>query len=897
MHPGPPLILSEKKKPTEDRIKTSEIRQSFLDFFAGYDHRVVPSSPVIPYDDPTLLFTNAGMNQFKDVFTGQRKVPYSRATSSQKCIRAGGKHNDLDNVGFTARHHTFFEMLGNFSFGDYFKEEAIKLAWEWVTEYLKLEKSRLYATVYETDDEAFDLWAKIAPELADGRILRFGRKDNYWSMGDIGPNGPCSEIHYDRGEKYGTGPEDVVNGETERFVEIWNLVFMQYETTADGQTRDLPKPSVDTGAGLERIAAILQGADTNYEIDIFQHLIREISEISGTKYRDQVASHHVIADHVRALTFAIADGAGISNEGQGYVLRRILRRAARHGRNIGMNEPFIYRLVPTLVADMGEAFPEIKEKQSHIENVIRAEEESFGRTLATGLELFDKIAGQVKKSGKKVVPGEDVFRLYDTYGFPYDLTEIIAVEQGLTLDREGFDRSMQQQREQSKAGAKFESADWAFRSVFEKEPPSARPTEFIREKLSVRDAVVKSIHRGSKDPAMSNSNVAVILDKTPFYIEAGGQTSDTGAIYASTSRIEVHSMFQFQDWYVHEGRITRGSVEDFEPGTIVVAEVDEDRRRAIQRNHTVTHLTHAALRKVLGGHIKQSGSYVGPDRMRFDFSHHQPMTDEEIREVESIVNRRILEGIPVSTSIMNVDEAKKSGAMALFGEKYGDKVRVVSVGDFSKELCGGTHVENVAEIGPFFITLETGIASGVRRLEAITGATAIEFMLEAKQFRNEVAHLTGRSEKDALDGVRQLRESNSELQRELKKVKAEMFSGGGKSVGSEEQIGSLHLITHNFDDTDRDIMTSWIDSQKERNDPVVAVALGQVNGKRVYVAAASNEAVQSMKVNVGALSKSVLPKFGGRGGGKPNFAQGSVADDAGADALFAAVRETLSANR
>jgi len=883
--------VSGNRKPTEATIKTSDIRRSFLEYFAHHDHRVVPSSPVIPFDDPTLLFTNAGMNQFKDVFTGQRKVPYSRATSSQKCIRAGGKHNDLDNVGFTSRHHTFFEMLGNFSFGDYFKEDAIRFAWQWVTKDLGLPVDRLYATVYETDDEAFELWSTIAPELKNGRILRFGKKDNYWSMGDTGPNGPCSEIHFDRGEKFGTGPEDKVNGETDRFVEIWNLVFMQYETLPDGVTRDLPKPSVDTGAGLERIAAILQHCDSNYGIDLFQHLIHAITDIAHSKYKDNVSSHHVIADHLRALTFAIADGAGISNEGQGYVLRRILRRAARHGRLLGMQEPFIYRLVPSLVEVMGDAFPEIKEKQPHIENVIRAEEESFGRTLETGLDLFDKIAQKLKKSGGTVVDGEDVFRLYDTFGFPYDLTEIIAHEKGLTLDQAGFEAAMTRQREQSKAGAKFEAKGTAIGELLEQANLHIPATEFSRSGL---EANAKIQHIFEWPGSDGEKRVGVILDRTPFYTEAGGQISDIGSLRRPDVEVRVEAMHAYQDWRIHEGVVIDGDVSDLHMGDEVIVSVDADRRWDIMRNHTVTHLTQAALRLVLGNHIKQSGSYVGPDYMRFDFSHHQPMTPDEIREVERIVNDEILRGWPVKTEVMDIESAKKTGAMALFGEKYSDTVRVVSVDKFSKELCGGTHVQNVAQIGPFFITLETGIASGVRRIEAITGRKAIEYMLDAKQFRDEVASITGRSEKDALDGVLKLRENNSELQKEIKKVKAEMFAGGGQTVGTEEKIGDVVLITHDFGDTDRDVMSGWTDNQKARADAVVAVALGTVGGKAVYIASASDKAVSGHKINVGSISKEVLPKFGGRGGGKPMFAQGSVADGTDPSALFDAVKATLA---
>ncbi|MCB2229952.1 alanine--tRNA ligase [bacterium] len=872
-------------------IKTAEIRKSFLDYFQRHKHTLVPSSPVIPFDDPTILFTNAGMNQFKDVFTGKRRTEYSRATSSQKCIRAGGKHNDLDNVGFTARHHTFFEMLGNFSFGDYYKEEAIYFAWEFVTRDLELPKDKLYATVYETDDDALALWAKIAPELKDGRIMRFGKHDNFWSMGDVGPCGPCSELHFDRGEKFGTGPEDKVNGETERFVEIWNLVFMQDDQLADGRIVPLPKPSVDTGAGLERIASIVQDVDSNYGIDLFQNIIVAISDITGTRYKDNASSHHVIADHIRALTFAIADGAGISNEGRGYVLRRILRRAARHGRLLGANEPFMYKLVPVLVNEMGQAYPEIREKQSHVESVIQAEEESFLRTLETGLQLFEKISSQTRSSGRKIIDGEEVFRLYDTYGFPYDLTEIIAGEQGLTLDREGFDKAMVKQQEQSRAGATFKAESFAHRDKFDALNLNLLPTEFVRGELTLKAKAIAVVG--------DDKSAAIVLDRTPFYIESGGQISDTGRLFTDTFEFEVESLHLYNDLHFHVGRVTRGSLDELKELPVqVTAQVESARRWDIMRNHTATHLAHAALRKVLGDHVKQSGSYVGPDRLRFDFSHHQPMTPEEIAEVEKIVNNQILTGKDVQTNVMALDDARKAGAMALFGEKYGDKVRVVSVEGFSMELCGGTHVDNISQIGPFFVTVETGIASGVRRMEAITGRGAIDYMLANKAFKQDVASLVNRPEADALEGVKQLKETISSLQKELKKTREQMFAGGGGEIGQSQEVGGVTIATNDFGETDRDTMGAWLDKQKAMANPVLAVAVGMTNGKRAFMAAASGSAVSQKKIDVGRLTKSVLPKFGGRGGGKESFAQGGIETSASVEELFRAVeawvKESLS---
>jgi len=865
-----------------------------LSFFERSGHRRVPSSPVIPYDDPTLLFTNAGMNQFKDVFTGKRKVDYKRATSSQKCIRAGGKHNDLDNVGFTARHHTFFEMLGNFSFGDYFKEEAIAFAWEWVTKEIELPVERLYATVYNDDDEAFQAWEKIAPKLKNGRILRFGKKDNYWSMGDVGPCGPCSEIHFDRGEKFGTGSNDKINGDTDRFVEIWNLVFMQYDQTPDGKLVKLPKPSVDTGAGLERIAAIVQNVDTNYQIDIFKHIIKAITEIAKSHYKDNPSSHHVIADHLRALTFAIADGSGISNEGQGYVLRRILRRAARHGRNLGMHEPFIYKLVPTLVSEMGEVYPEIKEKEKHIQNVIRTEEEAFGRTLETGLEHIDKILKKLESSKAREIPGEEVFRLYDTYGFPYDLTEIITAEHGFALDRDGFDKAMQKQQKQSKAAGGFVSNTNEITGMLEKDQVGFEPTQFIRDSLNVK---AKLLYINEIPSAVSRKTlVAVILDKTPMYVEAGGQISDTGKIYDDKIEIEVIWIQLYRDIYVHLGSFTKGKLADVagKKPTELFISVDADRRWDIMRNHTATHLAHAALRKVLGTHVKQSGSYVGPDRLRFDFSHHQPITPEETEQIEKIVNEEIIKGSPVKTDIMLVDVAKKSGAMALFGEKYGDTVRVVSVESFSRELCGGTHVENVGQIGPFIITLETGVASGVRRLEAITGREAIKMMLEDKKLAREVASIVGKQREEIVKGVEQLKDSNSALQKELKKVKGEVFSGGSTKVGTEMEIDGISLVTHHFGETDRDIMSGWIDKQKESNKALVALGLGHVNGKLTFMASASGVALKNFNIDIGKVSKELLPRFGGQGGGKANFAQGTVSKETEAEQFFKEAKNLIA---
>jgi len=872
-------------------IKTSEIRKSFIDFFENNEHQHLPSSPVIPFDDPTLLFVNAGMNQFKDIFTGRKKPEYPRAVTVQKCMRAGGKHNDLENVGRTGRHQTFFEMLGNFSFGDYFKERAIVMAWDWITNHLKLPVDRLYASVYEEDDEAFALWEKIAPELKNGRILRFGKKDNFWAMGETGPCGPCSEIHFDRGEKYGNGPEDVVNGDGDRFVEFWNLVFMQFDQKPDGTVANLPKPSVDTGAGLERVTTVVNSLDSNYEIDIFKELISAIEDITGVKYgRDKSGlSHRVIADHIRALTFCIADGGGMSNEKQGYVLRRILRRAARHGRLLEKKEPFIYRLVPKMAELMGDVYPEIKSKQTHIENVIKAEEESFGRTLDTGLDLFDAAAKRTKSSGGKVIPGEEVFRLYDTYGFPVDLTRVMAEEEGLDLDMEGFQKMMAHQQSRARDAARFGDGDsdqikFMLEEVLQEAIPGDTVTEFVRESFELNANLIEIFELGQKEGG--EKLVAVVPDKTPFYAEAGGQVSDYGTIEHKQFKIDVKSLFKYKNVVVHVGELIEKNYDDIEQvqSNSLHLEVNRERRWDIMRNHTATHLLHAALRKVLGEHVQQSGSYVGPDKLRFDFSHFKPLSAEELYEVEKIVNRKIIDGSQVETATDTLENAKKSGAMAIFGEKYESRVRVVSVDDFSKELCGGTHVDNIARIGPFMVTLETGIAAGVRRIEAITGRAAAVKMLHHKSTIETLAGITNRQPEDIVEAVKGVLDEVKILQKENKKLKAERFSGGSQKVGTEIDLGKLKFCYNHFGEADAEEMAGWVDSFKGSNGAIVAVATGVANDKPTFMASASGESKKL--VHIGNISRDVLGKFGGRGGGKENFARGTYPEGIDKDDLF-----------
>jgi alanyl-tRNA synthetase len=696
-------------------MKSNQIRQAFLDYFAKNGHKIVASSPVIPADDPTLLFTNAGMVQFKNTFLGLEKRDYTRATTSQKCIRAGGKHNDLDQVGFTARHQTFFEMLGNFSFGDYFKEEAIFFAWEFVTKTLRLDPNRLYATVYKDDDDAERLWKKIAPELKD-RVRRFGEKDNFWSMGETGPCGPCSEIHYDRGPNI---PGEL-NGEGDRFMEIWNLVFMQYNRDDRGVVTPLPKPSVDTGAGLERFCMVLQNADSNYGTDLFEPLIAKVSELSGIPYMlgpDGVA-HRVIADHVRTLSFAIADNAIISNEGRGYVLRRILRRAARYGHELGLKEPFLYKIVPTLIDKMGDTYPELKAHRGKIELVIKTEEEQFDRTLENGLARFTEIID--KMGGSKTIPGAEVFKLYDTYGFPADLTEIMAKEKGLEIDMAGFEKELEIQRNRSRQGSSFT-------------PTLKSDAYIIPETKFTYDEFHLTTQATFCDKI--NNSAFLVLKKTPFYAESGGQIGDKGKIISDNFEFVVEDTKKLGEGIIHIGHFDKSddtTIERLHEGQpiVVTAQIDSERRADIQRNHTATHLLHKALRMVLGEHVYQSGSLVAPDRFRFDFSHFKAMTPEEIEKVENIVNEKIAADLKVTWQNKSIDEARQMGAMALFGEKYGDTVRVVQAGDFSMELCGGTHVKNTGEIGKLLITSESAIAAGVRRIEAITGREAARMMSE-----------------------------------------------------------------------------------------------------------------------------------------------------------------------
>lgn len=844
-------------------MTAQEIRESFLDFFKTRDHAVVSSSSLIPQDDPTILFTNAGMNQFKKIFQGLQAPKSPRATSVQKCIRAGGKHNDLENVGVTARHHTFFEMLGNFSFGDYFKEQAIVYAWEWVTGVLKLDPNRLYATVYTEDDEAYELWAKVAPQLANGRILRFGKHDNYWSMGETGPNGPCSEIHYDRGAQYACDkPDCKVNCDCDRFMEIWNLVFMQFNTNADGKTEPLPSPSIDTGAGLERIAALLQGGETNYDTDLFKPLLAGVTELSGVRYKagPEGTSHRIIADHLRALAFSITDGAVPSNEGRGYVLRRILRRAARHGRQMGMRDPFLAKLLPALVDEMGRAYPDLKAKQKHVAVVLTAEEEQFGRTLDVGIDLFEKYAKAALADGSKTISGDAIFKLYDTYGFPADLTAVMARERGLQTDDAGFDAAMKIQKERSRTAGAFRSA---FSAGSKPEWQKLGPTKFLYDTYESESRLLE----------FAPNEGAIILDRTPFYVESGGQVSDVGKIMVGDLIFDVKDVVSDGDLILHLGDVV-GDVAS--PSKTAQARVDVERRRAIERNHTATHLLQAALQKVLGDHVHQSGSRVAPDRLRFDFTHHRAVSADELEKIELLINSHILDNISLNIEWSDLKEAKASGAMALFGEKYGDRVRVVTVPGFSIELCGGTHVGSTGEIGMLRIVSEGAIAAGIRRIEAVTGTGAQLLLRHQEQLLSRIGAALKVDASGVPDRVERLLQKQRELELHIKQLESQaarqMLSGSSEDV----QQSNGHSFTFKFgDEWQRDRVTAFADELKKKKEASSGV-FGSIDSKRGKVSvffAASAGAIES-GVHAGKAIQFITGSFDGRGGGKPHLGQG-----------------------
>ena len=841
-------------------LTTSELRQAFLDFFADRDHEVVPSSPLVPGNDPTLLFTNAGMVQFKDVFLGHEKRSIPRAVSSQRCVRAGGKHNDLENVGYTARHHTFFEMLGNFSFGDYFKREAIQYAWEFVTEVLKLPPERLWCTVFEDDDEAADIWLKEIG-IDAGRFGRMGEKDNFWAMGDTGPCGPCSEIFYDHGPEVPGGPPGSPEEDGDRYVELWNLVFMQFDRNEAGELVPLPRPSVDTGMGLERAAAVMQGVHSNYEIDLFKHLIQDAMEVTRTNDPDS-KSLRVIADHIRACAFLVADGVIPGREGRSYVLRRIVRRAIRHGYKLGMEEPFFYKLVGSLEAQMGAAYPELVTQREYVERVLLQEEERFAETLSQGMRILESAIDGLAKGG--IVPGETVFKLYDTYGFPKDLTADFARERNLGIDEAGFEEHMGEQRKRARDQSGFGAYGTAAPALEDK-------SEFLGyETLEAPGSVVALFADGAPVQVLEPGTAgAVVLDRTPFYAESGGQVGDTGVLQADGIEFRVEDTIKFGDAHGHLGEVVKGRIE---VGGTLEACVDAERRAAIVLNHSATHLLHAALRSVLGEHVQQKGSLVAPDRLRFDFSHHEALSSGELSRIENLVNQQIRLNTVAETREMPYKEAIASGAIAFFGDKYAEDVRVLRIGEFSTELCGGTHVSRAGDIGLLKITSEGGIASGVRRVEAVTGAGALAWIDASENLIRDVAGLVKGAREDVAEKVAQLVERNRSLEREVQSLKGELASGGSRDLLSEAvDVNGVKVLAARIDGVDSKSLRDAADKLRDQLGSGVVV-LGAVEGDKVrLVAGVSKDLTASLKA--GQLIGPVAECVGGRGGGRPDFAQ------------------------
>jgi alanyl-tRNA synthetase len=840
-------------------MTTSEIRASFLEFFRKNGHKVLPSSSLVPHNDPTLLFTNAGMVQFKDLFLGKEVRDYSRAATAQRVVRAGGKHNDLENVGYTARHHTFFEMLGNFSFGDYFKREAIHFAWNFITGTLEIPKDRLWVTVYTEDDEAERIWVEEIG-IDPTRCTRMGEKSNFWSMGDTGPCGPCSEIFYDHGPEIPGGPPGTPDEDGDRYVEIWNLVFMQYDRGSDGVLVPLPKPSVDTGMGLERVAAVMQGVHSNYDIDLFKSLIRAAAEITGTADLES-SSLRVIADHIRACTFLIVDGVVPSNEGRGYVLRRIIRRAIRHGYKLGQTQPFFHKLVASLVREMGSYYTELVSGETRATQILAQEETRFAETLATGMALLDAEAAKLTSS---VIPGETVFRLYDTYGFPADLTADVARERGLTIDQAGFDVAMEAQRGRARAASKFgaelrDSIKLSGKTDFsgyDRVADGAQVTALIFD-----GAIVDVLKPGQEGQ--------VILDHTPFYAESGGQIGDTGILMGAHSRFVVRDTQKLGASFSHVGVLESGELH---VGDQLEAQVDEERRKAIALNHSATHLLHAALRKVLGTHVEQKGSLVAADRLRFDFSHTQALSPEELRRVEDLVNAEIRENAPVETRVMALDDAVAAGAMSLFGEKYDSDVRVLSIGDFSMELCGGTHVKRAGDIGLFKITGESGVAAGVRRVEALTGRAAYEWVVHTDQVLRDIAALLRGSREDVDEKVHELVERSRRLEKEVQQLKSKLASGqGGDLTSRARDVGGVKVLAAQIDGADVRSLRDALDQLKSKLGSSVIVLASVQEGKVVLVAGVSDDLIARMKA--GEIAGLVAAKVGGRGGGRADFAQ------------------------
>ncbi len=874
------------------KFTTSQIRSDFLEFFKGKGHTIVPSAPLVPGNDPTLLFTNSGMVQFKDVFLGAEKRSYVRAADVQRCLRAGGKHNDLDQVGYTARHHTFFEMLGNWSFGDYFKKDAIAWAWELLTQVWKLPAERLLVTVYQTDDEAYALWRDMVG-VPEERIVRIGdnkgapfASDNFWQMADTGPCGPCTEIFYDHGDHIAGGPPGSPDEDGDRFIEIWNLVFMQFDRQPDGTLVPLPAPCVDTGMGLERLAAILQHVHTNYEIDLFQALIRKASELTGTADLEN-KSLRVIADHIRACSFLIVDGVLPSNEGRGYVLRRIIRRALRHGWMLGVRQPFFSKLVPTLVEQMGEAYPELPAAVDTVTRALQAEEERFAETLDAGMKIFEDVAG---KASNGVIPGVDAFRLYDTYGFPLDLTQDIARERDLTVDIAGFDAAMEQQRETARAAGKFGGGVTLPAELV----ATLSPTVFLGyDRLQADGLTVLALLKDGRpvQSADAGDAVIVITNQTPFYAESGGQVGDTGVLTGNGVRLVVEDTQKFAgQFHGHVGILSEGGLK---VGDVLSGQVDGERRGATILNHSATHLLHAALREVLGTHVQQKGSLVAPDRLRFDFSHFQPISAEELAVIERKVNQQVRANNAAEVHTMGMQEALDFGAMALFGEKYGEHVRVLKMGDYSTELCGGTHVNRTGDIGLFKITSEGGVSAGVRRIEAVTGQGALDYVDAEEARLAEAADLLGGSAADVVEKIRALGQRQKQLERELDAVKAKVAAGATADLsGQAVEVAGVKVLAARLEGFDAKALRDAMDRLKQQLGDAVIVLAGAQDGKAARVAGVNGSAMG--KVKAGELLSHIAGQIGGKGGGRPDLAQGGGEDGPALATALAAVVEWVS---
>jgi len=879
-------------------MKANEIRKRFLEYFERNGHAIVESSPLTPKDDPSLLFTNAGMVQFKKLFLGQEKRDYQRATTSQKCLRVGGKHNDLENVGRTARHHTFFEMLGNFSFGDYFKEDAIKFCWQFLTEELKLDKDRLYITIYKDDDEAGELWQKVAGVPAE-RIYRLGEKDNFWSMGDTGPCGPCSEVHYDQGEEVGCGPDcGIGKCDCDRYLEIWNLVFMQYDQAEDGTRSDLPRPSIDTGMGLERIAAVAQGVHSNYETDLFQSIIRYTADLAGVKYRESEevdTALQVIADHSRAIAFLIPDQVLPSNEGRGYILRRLIRRAYRFGKLMGLEGSFLWKTASKVIDDMGGHYKELEETRDFMVEVVKGEEESFAKTLDKGLEMLEEELAGLKKAGSAVVPGETTFKLYDTYGFPIDIVRDVAEQQGMGVDEAEFDKFMQEQKQRSKAAWKG-SGEKDVASIFQTLLEQDVTSEFSGyETMADQSDIAFVLTPGGKvvDELQEGESGWLVARVTPFYGESGGQAGDTGAIAASRGQADVlDTVKPSQKLTAHKIVVTKGALK---PGDTAFFNVDRTRRLATMRNHTTTHLLHAALQKVLGDHAKQAGSLVAPDRLRFDFTHIKGLSHEEIAEVEKLVNQAIFDAIPVTREVMSIEAAQAKGATALFGEKYGDTVSIIEVPGVSMEFCGGTHLDNTGIAGAFVITSESGVAAGIRRIEAATGHNAVAWLNERREAASEAGAMLKAQPADLPGKVKDLQQQVKDMHKEMKSLQAKLASGAGRDMMSEiEEINGVKVLAVELEAPNMGVMLEQMDALRSKlTSGIICLVAPHEDGK-VSVALAVTKDLHD-RFKAGDLIKPVAGEVGGGGGGRPDLARAGGSNPAGVQNALAKLKELVAA--